>query len=225
VVDANESACGLARFLAEQWNDVVVRRLQVGDVAIGDRVVIERKAVDDYVASLGDGRLFRQAARLAGAVPRPALILEGDRSFLESRIDRGALRGVELAITIGFRIPVLYTGSVVESASYVRHMAAQEARREARRRRNLVRTKQDTGQADRPGRRRLSPEAFEALLSLPGVGLERARAIAEHAGSLGDLCRLGFRDLLSVPGVGADTAARIVDGLRGGSTADPSNGW
>ena len=93
IVDANESACGLAKLLAGQWDHVQVQRLRVGDVAVGDRVLIERKTVDDYLASLADGRLFRQATQLAAA-PRPILIREGDPAVLHGRIDPGALRGV-----------------------------------------------------------------------------------------------------------------------------------
>lgn len=214
IVDANESACGLAKLLAGQWDHVQVQRLRVGDIAIGDRVLIERKTVEDYLASLADGRLFRQATQLTAA-PRPILIREGDPAVLRGHIDPGALRGVELALAVGFRIPILTTSSLVETASCVRHIAAQEARREARRRRNAVTSTPVARGSKSRSHRRLPPEAFNALLALPGVGLERARAIANHVGSMSDLCRLGIRDLLSVPGVGPDTAARIVDALRG----------
>ncbi len=60
-VDANESRSGLAKLLAESWDYVRVRRLDVGDVAIGPNVLVERKTTDDFLASIGDGRLFRQA--------------------------------------------------------------------------------------------------------------------------------------------------------------------
>jgi ERCC4-type nuclease len=40
-------------------------RLAAGDYLIDDEVLVGRKTVGDFVASLIDGRLFPQAARLA----------------------------------------------------------------------------------------------------------------------------------------------------------------
>ena len=45
--------------------DVRLARLRVGDYLINDQVLIERKTIVDFAASLVDGRLFPQAARLA----------------------------------------------------------------------------------------------------------------------------------------------------------------
>ena len=81
VVDANESRRGLAELLAESWDGVEVRRLPVGDVAIGERVLVERKTTDDLLASLADGRLFRQARFLAARAPRPIVIQEGELRY------------------------------------------------------------------------------------------------------------------------------------------------
>ena len=39
--------------------------LGTGDYLIDDEVLVERKTIGDFVASLVDGRLFPQAARLA----------------------------------------------------------------------------------------------------------------------------------------------------------------
>ena len=45
--------------------DVRMGRLATGDYLIDDEVLVERKTVADFAASLVDGRLFPQAARLA----------------------------------------------------------------------------------------------------------------------------------------------------------------
>lgn len=213
VVDANESRCGLADLPAKNWAFVEVRRLDAGDVAVGERVLVERKTIDDYIASLDDGRLLRQAAKLAAAVPRPLFILEGDASALAARIDAGSLRGTQLAIAVGFRIPVLTTQDLVDTASCIRHMAAQEARRQTRRRHTAAPPMAGAGQG--PRRRPICPETLDLILEIPNVGRERALAIAQRVGSVRELCQLGIRDLLSVPGIRPETAASIVDTLRG----------
>ncbi len=213
-VDANESRCGLAKLLAETWDYVSVRRLDVGDVAIGPNVLVERKTTDDFLASIGDGRLFRQARHLAAAVPRPVLIHEGDPDGMTGRMDPGAHRGVLLALAVGFRIPVLTTRDIRETATLIRHMAAQESRRAARRRRRTrIGSRRPRCGAKLAGA--LPPEAIEVLLALPRVGHTRASALAAHLQSLDDLTRLGIRDLLAIPGIGPDTAARIIDTLHG----------
>jgi hypothetical protein len=77
IVDDREGRSGLAAAIAARGRDVTVARLDVGDVAIGDRVLVERKSIADFVASVVDRRLFDQAygrvtarrIRAAGAVP------------------------------------------------------------------------------------------------------------------------------------------------------------
>ena len=213
VVDVNESRSGLPRLLAELWADVVVRRLRVGDVAIGGRLLVERKTTEDLLASLRDGRLFRQAASLASSASRPVLIQEGEPDELARQIPRGTYRGVILALSVGFRIPVLTTRDLGETAGLLQHMAAQESRRESRRRR--TRAREQPQKASHQGPRRLGPDAFELLLALPRVGPTRAAALAARLESFGDIAGLGIRDLLRVPGIGPDTAARIIDTVRG----------
>ena len=218
VVDANESRSGLADLLAASWDFVEVRRLPAGDVSIGARILVERKTMVDFVSSLDDGRLFRQARCLASTSPRPILIQEGDPGDLDERIEPGAYRGALLALSVGFRIPVLTTCDVRHTAKVLLHMAAQESKREARRRRRESRVcrGRDCGvpaTGHRPSQ--LPPEAFEVLLALPRVGPTRASALAARLERLGDLARLGIRDLLRIRGIGPDTAAQIFDAIQG----------
>ena len=214
IVDANEARTGLAEMLSASWDSVGVRRLSVGDIAIGDCVRVERKTAADLAASLADGRLFRQACRLDSSVSRPVVIQEGDPAELEQLVDRGAHRGALLSLSVGFRIPVIMTRDLEHTAVVLRHMAAQESKREARRRRRELAQRGPSRGGKQP-KARLSPEAIEVLRAMPGVGPTRAEALGAYLPSLGDLARLGVRDLLAVPGIGPDTAARIVDMLRG----------
>lgn len=214
-MDGNESQSGLAKLLAATWDLVAVRRLRAGDVAIGHRILVERKTADDFLASLDDGRLFRQARWLASSVPRPILIQEGDPDALEKRMKSGAYRGALLALSVGFRIPVLTTRDVGDTARVLRHMAAQESKRASRRRQRAGRAAERSDGATSNMPHSLPPEAVDILLALPRVGPTRAAALATRLQSVGDLARLGIRDLLSIPGIGPDTAARIFDTMRG----------
>lgn len=79
VADDRESAGGLLDRLRAQTNDfrLEVQRLEFGDFEIGQHIVVERRRVADFAASVIDGRLFRLAAGLAGGGRPGVLILEG----------------------------------------------------------------------------------------------------------------------------------------------------
>lgn len=83
----------------------------------------------DFVASLKDDRLFRQAKALNEVCGRPLLIVEGEDAFAALGLPPEALRGVLLALLVGYRIPLLRTVSVDETALTIARVAAQERRR------------------------------------------------------------------------------------------------
>lgn len=66
-----------------------VGRLGVGDYLVGGRVLVERKTLDDFGASVIDARVFDQANRLARSPLAGVLLLEG--RHLRRRIGRGQL--------------------------------------------------------------------------------------------------------------------------------------
>lgn len=77
-VDPAERQAALLSLLQEcDAFDVKLVRLHVGDYLIDDEILIERKTTADFSTSLIDGRLFRQAYRLAHCRWRPVLIIEG----------------------------------------------------------------------------------------------------------------------------------------------------
>ena len=85
-----------------------VSRLSVGDYQVDDECLIERKTVSDFAASIVDGRLFRQARRLAGASPLCAVILEGRASDLSGcPVSRESLQGAMVSLSLIYRLPVL----------------------------------------------------------------------------------------------------------------------
>lgn len=131
VLDDRERASGLLLALGRRWPRVEVTRLPVGDVQVG-RVVVERKAARDFLASLADGRLFAQAARLRAAGGRQLLLLEGDPFSLVEPERALALRGAVLSLLTGFGLPVLKTRDLEATADALTQIAAQESRRAVR---------------------------------------------------------------------------------------------
>ena len=219
VVDSNESRTGIADLLRSSWDFVSVRRLPAGDFAIGSQILIERKTNVDFIASAVNGRLFRQAGLLTRRAERPIVILEGNPAELQQLTNEGSYRGLLLALSVGFRIPVIGTSDLRETAIVIRHMAAQESKREARRRRRqgthaLEPKAEEKSTTKHSGRRQPLPETIEILCAVEGIGRARAEALARHVQGVAELAKLGVGDLLAVPGIGPHTAARIVDVLR-----------
>ena len=72
VVDYSERSAPLLA-LARQSDkfDVQMARLDAGDYLVEGGALIERKTYADFAASVADGRLFPQAARLARSPHRP----------------------------------------------------------------------------------------------------------------------------------------------------------
>jgi Fanconi anemia group M protein len=64
IVDDRESKSEVIKFLSETKNvSVGIKRLSLGDYLVDNRLVFERKTLNDFALSIIDGRLFSQAIR------------------------------------------------------------------------------------------------------------------------------------------------------------------
>jgi Fanconi anemia group M protein len=209
-LDHRERAGGLEAALRarlEERYPLRVETLAVGDVIVGDTLGIERKRVDDFVASLRDGRLFDQAARLADRWPERLLIVEGEftREVLGGMGAR-AIRGAMAAMLLDWRIPHIRTRSVEESADWTIAIADRIQRRRHRR---IARPK---GTAEQQS---ADSVVVAMLLGIPGIGGARAEAIAARYPTMEALLAASVADLAGIDGIGPGTAAVIVKALRG----------
>ena len=77
-VDHSEGDAVLLKLIRECGAfDVQMVRLAAGDYLIDDEILVERKTMADFSASLIDGRLFPQAFRLAHSPHRSMVLIEG----------------------------------------------------------------------------------------------------------------------------------------------------
>ena len=75
-IDSNERGARYTTLLESDDLFVVeFRRLDVGDIEVGD-LIIERKTEDDFIASMKNGRLFRQLILMKRLYRRRALLIE-----------------------------------------------------------------------------------------------------------------------------------------------------
>jgi len=102
IADDREASAGVVQhLLARPDCEVIIRRLRLGDYHIAGRLLVERKRWPDLVASVVDGRLFRQACRLAASPLPTVLLLEGrEEDIAESAMTREAIQGALVSVSV-----------------------------------------------------------------------------------------------------------------------------
>ncbi len=203
VIDDREVRSGLPEAVSALWTPTLIGRLPVADIEIGPRLLVERKTITDFAASLEDGRLFRQARAISRAALRPLMILEGEDGFDLLGLPPNALRGILLTLLVGYRIPILRTASISETAVNLAQLARQEQRRIER-----------FGRTARGGRT-AARTALDILGTIPGIGDEKARRLIAGLGSLKEVVTASEEDLRRVSGVGPQTARQVRATLDG----------
>lgn len=205
--DDREARSGVAAALASLGGvSVRFRRLAAGDYCVAGRCVIERKTVADFAASVMDGRLFRQAARLNRGEHAAAVILEGRWSDLVGwSIRREALQGAMVSLSVVFALPVLRSLDAGETARLLLYAGQQ-----------LSRVTEGTaavrhGFRPRGERRR----RLFILEGLPGIGPRRAAQLLDRFGTVACVMQASEEDLLALPGMGPATVRRLRQILHG----------
>jgi ERCC4-type nuclease len=180
------------------WFDVRMDRLATGDYLLNGEVLVERKTIRDLVASLIDGRLFPQVARLAHSPYRSLLLIEGSTPSSLPDVHHHSVEGALVSIAAIWRVPVLHSADSEQSARMLRLVADQVRGPRARVLRRF----------DRKPKRLASRRLF-LLQGLPGVGPALAHRLLCHFGSIERILTVDAAALAEVRGIGARKAARI----------------
>jgi Fanconi anemia group M protein len=201
LVDHSERESLLLEVLRQSEDfEVRLARLRVGDYLINDEVLIERKTIADFAASLVDGRLFPQAARLAGDAHRTLVLIEGPPAPSMPNVHPHAVQGALVSLAAMWRLPVLHTADADDSLRVMRFLAAQ------------VRTGREQVLC-RYGRKpkRLASRRLFLLQGLPGVGPALASRLLKQLGSIRSVVTADIERLQQVRGVGPKKASRILE--------------
>jgi Fanconi anemia group M protein len=197
LVDARERDIG--KLLESCGVEITLKVLEVGDYIISDRVAVERKTAQDFVASIIDPErnLFRQVSDLARSYERPVLILEG-RDLYTRQVNPNSIRGAMASIAIDYGVPIIPTEDQNETAAVISMLAKRE---------------QAEGHEPKVhGRKtaRTLKEQQEYLVSaIPSVGPAVARNLLKHFGSVETIMTASPEALKQVELVGPKIAERI----------------
>ncbi len=177
--------------------------LATGDYLIDSEVLIERKTVGDFAASLVDGRLFPQVARLAHSRYRSLLLVEGPTPTSVPDVHPHSVEGAIVSIAAMWRLPVLQSSDPEHSLRMLRFLADQVGKPQHQILRRFGR---------KP--KRLASRRLFLLQGLPGVGPALAHRLLCHFGSVERILTVEAATLAEVRGIGTKKAARIRELVR-----------
>ncbi|MFZ2471411.1 MAG: DEAD/DEAH box helicase [Methanothrix sp.] len=179
--------------------EVTVKNLEVGDYVVSDRVAIERKTAQDFVASIIDPQrnLFRQIADLARTYDRPVLILEG-RDLYTSQMNTGSIRGAMVSVAVDYGVPIIPTEDRDETAAVIAILARRE-----------MREGHEPKVHGHKTARTLKEQQEYLISAISSVGPTVAKNLLKHFGSVEKIMTATFEELQEVELVGPKIAQRI----------------
>jgi ERCC4-type nuclease len=135
-IDTNEASSRRDIINYMMWNgvEVDVRKLDICDYVVSDRVGVERKDATDFLGSMKDGRLFNQARDMAALYERPIVILEGQ---LSRALKRSAMRPVSVygalsSLALDYGVNIIPTNSPESTAVLLHRLVFREQAKEER---------------------------------------------------------------------------------------------
>lgn len=196
--DTREGNSKVIRHLSEMEIDVKVQAMAVGDYQVSDEVVIERKTAKDFVDSIVDKRLFKQARSLMEEFKRPLIILEGDDLY-NGMINPNAIRGSIASIALDFGISIIPTTNAQDTAAMIKRIAIREQSGE----KTPIQIRTDKKPVN------LWEQQLFIIESLPNIGPVNAKNLLEHFGTVANIINASESQLQEVEGIGKKTAANI----------------
>lgn len=196
--DTREGNSKVIRHLSEMEIDVKVQAMTVGDYQVSDEVVIERKTAKDFVDSIVDKRLFKQARSLMEEFKRPLIILEGDDLY-NGMINPNAIRGSIASIALDFGISIIPTRNAQDTAAMIKRIVIREQSGE----KTPIQIRTDKKPVN------LWEQQLFIIESLPNIGPVNAKNLLEHFGTVANIINASESQLQEVEGIGKKTAANI----------------
>ncbi|MBR6024750.1 MAG: DEAD/DEAH box helicase [Methanobrevibacter sp.] len=196
--DSREGNSKVIRYLSQMEMDVKIHSMAVADYQVSDEVAIERKTAKDFVSSMIDKRLFKQARELSEEFKRPLMILEGDDLY-SGMVNPNAIRGTIASIALDFGISIIPTRDAQDTAAMIKRIAIREQSGE----KANIQIRTDKKPVS------LWEQQLFIVESLPSIGPVNAKNLLEHFGSVSEVFNASESELMEVEGIGKITAQNI----------------
>ena len=135
-IDSNEASNrrDIVNYMRLSGFTVDIQKLDVCDFVVSDRVGIERKDTSDFLGSMKDGRLFKQAQAMAKVYEKPILILEGQmkKALKRSRMKPASIYGALSSLALDYGLNIIPTENPDTTAILLHRLAYREQAKEER---------------------------------------------------------------------------------------------
>lgn len=199
VVDSREISAPTTRELSALGVHIKQETLEIGDFILSSSVVVERKTVDDFAASIIDGRLFNQVAELKRVAPKPILVLEGESLQPSRNIKPEAMMGAIASVLVDFNVPLIWTKTPAETAL----LMVAIAKREQAEGKRIPRVRLERKPA------LLAQEQEFVVAGLPSVDSVLTKRLLRAFGSVEKVFVASEKELQNVEGIGEKISQRI----------------
>ena len=200
IIDHRENADVLIKALQEKYGfEIDARQLKYGDYFIEPDITLERKTTRDFLLSITDSRLFRQAYRLAEFTERPIILIEG-KDYRNTGVDVSieSVKGALISLAQTFHIPVLRTIDQEDTAWHIDHLFMQ---------RNRI--GKNKGALTGYRSKRLDGQKIDMLRMFPGIGKKTAERLLEYFETITNIINASEKELTEISGIGKNTANDI----------------
>ena len=213
VIDERERSSKIPNLLRQMGITIDFASLAVGDYIVSPETAIERKTINDLLASIYDGRLYVQCSDLIQHYSRPVVVIEGNIRDLEDLhnirdddqfrivLDRIQISYDALAkIALDFRIPIIHSPSAEYSSRLLLTMA---------------RRSMEEGHSIGPFLKKIKKnnplylQQLFVLSSLPSIGNKLAARMLKKFNTPQRALNASIAELASIPGFGTARAARV----------------
>ena len=197
IADYREKRSGIPDLLLNKNIDIAITSLPVSDYLINDMVLVERKAKEDFIASIIKNHLFVQCKKLKKTPYYHLLIIEGNPYTTAHKINYAAIKGALLSISVSWQIPVFFSKDKNDTANILVQIGNQNMM-------DKVTTKRKGYKPKRQKRQQLY-----FLQGLPSIGPSLALRLIEHFGSIEKIMLASDKELRKIQGIGNSKACEI----------------
>ncbi len=200
ISDYREMRSNVVKELYEMGVKIESKRLPVGDFLLSKDVCVEKKTVGDFLSSLIDGRLFKQAKNMMEHFKKPVIILECNSDiYSERKVHPNAIRGAISSLCVDYRIPIINSSCEKETAIFIHNIAKREQIENDK----LVRLR---------GERKPFSEKEQkeyVITSLPGIGRKTSQNLLKHFKTVKKVFNADEKELKKVKNIGKKTIVNI----------------
>jgi ERCC4-type nuclease len=197
IVDFREENCSVTDHLREMEASVKPLPLKVGDYVCSERVCVERKAGEDFISSIIDGRIFKQAQELKDNFSKPVFLIEGN--YLQERMNENAVKSALASIILDYEIPIVMTKTEEESARLIFWLAKRE---------QLI-SKKGMGIKGVKKPKGIKDLQEYVISSLPGVSNVLSKRILKDFKTIKNFANASESEISKVKGIGKVLAKRL----------------